>query len=304
MIIGAVGEKDRDYDFLSSIELLILDQTEIFFAQNWDHILHTFDHLHLQPQSARNTDFSRVRSWSLNGWAKYYRQTILLASHEFPEFRSLFNHRCNNYQGKIRVTNPVATGTVRNIIVQTPQVFHRIEVPSLEASFDVRFNHFITTILPQYKNPSMAHCMVYVPSYFDYVRLRNYFKKETVNFVQICEYTKEEKVTRARDKFFHSSAHFLIYSERVHFFKRMRIKGIRHLIFYQPPNWPNFYSEMVNYMQDANQNRRDGCSKDSMTVTVLYTKYDVIQIAEIVGSEKASKMVSSDKSTHMFIATG
>ena len=45
-------------------------------------------------------------------------------------------------------------------------------------------------MLPQFKGPSMAHCLIYIPSYFDYVRIRNYFKKETMNFVQICEYTK------------------------------------------------------------------------------------------------------------------
>lgn len=50
MIVGAPGDKERDYDFLASIELLILDQADLFLAQNWDHLLHVLDHLHLQPQ--------------------------------------------------------------------------------------------------------------------------------------------------------------------------------------------------------------------------------------------------------------
>ena len=33
------GDKERNYDFLNSIELLIMDQTEIFMMQNWEHIL-------------------------------------------------------------------------------------------------------------------------------------------------------------------------------------------------------------------------------------------------------------------------
>lgn len=190
MVIGAPGDKDRDYDFLASIEMLILDQADIFLAQNWDHLLHVMDHLHLQPQSARNTDFSRVRSWCLNGWSRFYRQTLLFASHELAEFRSLFNSRCSNYRGKVRLLNPIVTGTIKHVAVHVSQTFHRIDVLSIQSSFDQRFDYFVNSILPQFKAASKAHCLVFVPSYFDFVRIRNYFKSETINFVQICEYTK------------------------------------------------------------------------------------------------------------------
>lgn len=190
MIVGAPGDKERDYDFLASIEMLILDQADIFLAQNWDHLLHVLDHLHLQPQSARNTDFSRVRPWCLNGWTRFYRQTLMFSSTELPEFRSLFNTRCANYRGKVRLVNPIENGAIKHVAVQIPQVFHRIDVTSIQSSFDQRFEHFVSHILPQYKSASRAHCLVFVPSYFDFVRIRNYFKKETINFVQICEYTK------------------------------------------------------------------------------------------------------------------
>jgi hypothetical protein len=38
---------------------------------------------------------------------------------------------------------------------------------------------------------------------------------------------------QARDEFYHNGRHFLLYTERAHFYRRFRIKGIRHLIFYQ-----------------------------------------------------------------------
>lgn len=40
-IIGAEGEKKRDFDFLSSVELLIIDQADIYLMQNWEHVLVT-----------------------------------------------------------------------------------------------------------------------------------------------------------------------------------------------------------------------------------------------------------------------
>jgi U3 small nucleolar RNA-associated protein 25 len=228
----------------------------------------------------------------------------MFTSVDLPEFRSLFNNRFQNYRGKIRTTNPITVGTIRHITVPVSQAFHRIDVRSVQESFDIRFNHFINVVLPQLRSVSMAHCFIYIPSYFDYVRLRNYFKKEELSFVQICEYSKEGKVARARDMFFHGSAHFMLYSERSHFFKRPRIKGIRHLVFYQPPTWPHFYPEMINLMQDAFQNRNDGLNSSSMTVTCLYTKYDMLQISAIVGSERTAKMAQSYKSTHIFTTSG
>ncbi|KXJ71921.1 hypothetical protein RP20_CCG019385 [Aedes albopictus] len=300
MTIGAEGEAERDYDFLSSIELLILDQAEICMAQNWDHVVHLMDHLHLQPQSTEHTDFSRVRYWCLNGWSRFYRQTLLLSSHDLPEFRSIFNSKCANYRGKIRAANPVKAGSIRHVVVQVPQTFHRIEVTSLDQSFDSKFQHFTTVLLPQLRSITMARCLIYVPSYFDYVRLRNYFKKEELSFVQICEYSKDAKIARARDMFFHGSSHFLLYSERSHFFRRPRIKGIRHLMFYQLPAYPQFYAEMINLMANEYQNRKDGIDASAMTVTVLYTKYDLLRLSAVVGSEQAAKIAASPKAAHTF----
>ncbi|XP_053966957.1 U3 small nucleolar RNA-associated protein 25 homolog [Anastrepha ludens] len=287
------------FDFLNSVEILVLDKTEMFLAQNWENLLHVVDHLHLQPQSLSNVNLQRVRPWCLNGLCRFYRQTIVLSSHELPEIRSLFSNKCVNYSGRVSISNPVLQGDINNVFVTIPQIFHLIDTTSLDSVFDSRFRYFVKEILPRYRNPSFAHCMIYVPSYFDYVRLRNYMKAESISFAQICEYTKKEKVARARDMFFHSGVHFLLYSERYHFYQRTRIKGIRHLIMYQPPMWPQLYSEMVNMMNDSNQNSADALD-DSMSITVLYSKYDIIQLNAILGTESAAELQNSNKTTHSF----
>ncbi|XP_054011268.1 U3 small nucleolar RNA-associated protein 25 homolog [Hylaeus anthracinus] len=300
ILVGAEGEEDRDFDFLASVELLILDQAELFLMQNWDHMIHILNHFHLQPKDSHGTDFSRVRSWCVNGWAKYYRQTLIFSSIHVPEIYGIFNKRCYNYAGKIKVINPVSPGSICHVVVQVPQVFHKFEASSHSQALEHRMEFFITKILPQYKDRIMNHTLIFVPSYFDFVKVRNYFKKEEYSFVQICEYTKDAKIARARDMFFHSDVHFLIYSERFHFFRRIRMKGIRHIIFYAPPTFPEFYSEICNLMQEANQNPRAG-SESNMTVTVLYCKYDIMQLSAIVGTERASKMIRSEKSVHMLM---
>ena len=84
-------DKKRDYDFLSSLELIIVDQADVYIMQNWEHMLHLFDHTHLQPQESHGVDFSRVTMWALSGWSKFYRQTLVFGDFETPEMNSLLS---------------------------------------------------------------------------------------------------------------------------------------------------------------------------------------------------------------------
>lgn len=188
--IGAEGEPDRNYDFLASIELLIFDQTEIFLMQNWDHVLHIMKHTHLQPKESHGTDFSRVRTWCLNGWAKYYRQTLIFSSVVLPEINAIFNKYCKNYAGKVKVIKEYENGCIGLVYVQLPHVFQKINSNSIEHSINSRYDYFINKIVPQHRDPLMKQTLVYIANYFDYVKIRNYFKKEDISFVQICEYSK------------------------------------------------------------------------------------------------------------------
>ncbi|KAL1501121.1 hypothetical protein ABEB36_006506 [Hypothenemus hampei] len=299
-IIKAPGEPDRDFDFLTSIELLILDQTDIFFMQNWFHVMHLFDHLHLKPKELHGTDVSRVRQWCLNLWSKYYRQTLIFSSCQLPHIEALFTKNCTNFAGKVKVANRFESGKINEVYVQMQHIFHKFNAASPVEMVEKRFEFFVEKVLPLHRDTAMTQTLIFIPSYYDYVRIRNHFKKEDVSFVQICEYSKESKVARARDMFFHGDAHFLLYTERYHFYNRIRIKGIRHLIFYQLPCYSHFYSEMCNLMQEFNMNKKVG-SMDNMTVSVIYTKYDILQLAPLLGTERAVRMLESERDVHMLL---
>ncbi|XP_030413468.1 digestive organ expansion factor homolog [Gopherus evgoodei] len=295
-IIGAQGEKKRDFDFLSSIEILIIDEADVYLMQNWEHTLHLMNHLNLLPSESHGVDFSRVRMQNLNNLSKYYRQTLLFSALQDPQINSIFNKNCFNYRGQVAVRNVPLIGSISRVVVQLPHVFRRLEAESSISVIDARFQFFIDKVLPEYRDAIMSHTLIYIPSYFDYVRLRNYFKKEELNFTHICEYTKIPDIVRARHFFLKGEKQFLVFTERFHFYKRYLIKGIRNLIFYELPTYPHFYSEVCNMLM-----ARASGEEATWTCTILYSKYDAQKLAAVVGVDRAAQMLQSEKNVHLFV---
>ncbi|KAM6973299.1 U3 small nucleolar RNA-associated protein 25 homolog [Aplochiton taeniatus] len=294
-LLGAEGENNRDVDFLSSIELLVVDQADIFLMQNWEHLLHVMQHLNLQPLDSHGVDFSRVRMLNLNNWAKHYRQTLVFSSVPDPQINNLLTKHSFNYRGQVTTKNIPIVGSICQVLVQLPHVFQMITTDSFMDQ-DVRFQFFVDKVLPQYRDSVMSHTLIYVPSYFDYVRLRNFMKKEEINFMSLCEYSTKSEVSRARHFFQKGDKQFLLFTERFHFYKRYTIKGIQNLIFYGLPTYPHFYSEVCNMLQVGGQGE-----EASWTCTALYSRYDAQRLTAITGAPRAAQMLQSDKSVHLFI---
>ncbi|KAF0044661.1 hypothetical protein F2P81_003819 [Scophthalmus maximus] len=297
-VLGAEGESKRDFDFLSSVELLVVDQADVFLMQNWEHVLQVMKHMNLQPLDSHGVDFSRVRMWNLNNWAQHYRQTLVFSSIQEPQINNILTKHCANYRGQISTKNMPKTGSICQVLVQLPHVFQMFSSDSF-MDHDDRFQAFVDKVLPQYRDSIMSHTLIYIPSYFDYVRLRNYMKKEEMNFASICEYSSKSEVSRARHFFQKGETQFVLFTERFHFYKRYTIKGIRNLIFYGLPSFPHFYSEVCNMLSAGVQGE-----EASWTCTALYSRYDAHKLAAISGAQRAGQMLHSNKTVHLFITGG
>ena len=146
-----------------------------------------FQHLHLQPREQHGTDLSRVRLWALNDLSAHYRQNLIFSAVPLPEAAALFTRRGTNFAGKVRVENAVSltSASVHRVIVQLPQTFHRFQSTLAKNVSEDRFQFFIKKILPQYLESMMTNTLIFVPSYYDYVRLREHFHKHDINFGQV-----------------------------------------------------------------------------------------------------------------------
>ncbi|KAF9523468.1 digestive organ expansion factor [Crepidotus variabilis] len=279
-------EKEKHADYLTSIEMLIVDQMDALTMQNWEHVKFVLSHLNKLPKESHDTDFSRIKPWFLDGHAHYLRQSILLSAYETPDTRSLFNSSLRNVAGKIRTEKRYKPIEVPAGIDQN---FSHFDCTSPTDEPDKRFHHFTTQILPSVLKSAVqsTNTIIFVPSSYDFIRVHNHFRKQVgVTFSVLSEYSTNQEISRARQSFFKSTSSFLLISERFHFFRRYKIRGARNVIFYAPPDHSQFYSEYLSYpFLD------DGVEGTDVTCRLLYSKYDKFSLERIVGSETVNGLL-------------
>ncbi|KAJ6440421.1 digestive-organ expansion factor [Purpureocillium lavendulum] len=306
MAIGSEEDKKKpDYDFLSSIEMVVVDQADALLMQNWEHVEYIFERLNLQPKDAHGCDFSRVRSWYLEDWAKYFRQTIVLSAFNTPELSELQRMHCHNWAGKVRL-QPEYPGVIQQLGVKARQTFSRFQSHSVDKDPDARFEYFVSAIVPTLvkRAKDSNGTLLFVPSYLDFVRVRNYFANSptmgSVTFGAISEYTDVPEASRARSHFLTGRHRVLLYTERAHHFRRYQFRGVQKVIFYGLPDNHIFYKEIAgDYLSKSEQDLK--IEPGQGTVRVMFSKYDVMKLERVAGSKRVGKMIQDRGDTFDFV---
>ena len=107
-----------------------------------------------------------------------------------------------------------------------------------------------------------------------------------------------------RSRFLSRASPILLLTERFYFFRRVRIKGARHVLFYGPPNVPHFYPEIVNAVTtEGGGSAAVGTGGvGAPTATVLFTRLDAPALERVVGSARAASMApEGPKTSFVFI---
>lgn len=310
---GKKGKK-VDYDFLSSIEMVVVDQADALLMQNWEHVEFIFEHLNLRPVDySDGCDWGRLRPWYSEEWARHFRQTVVLSAYNTPELAELFRVHCQNWEGKARLQleclgklqlqRGIGSGSGG---IKVRQTFSRFQTPSPDRDPDTRFDYFVTTIIPSLlkRGKEAEGTLLFIPSYLDFVRVRNYLANSpdvmTLSFGAISEYTDVPEASRARSHFLNGRHRLLLYTERAHHFRRYQLRGVKRVIFYGLPDNPLFYTEIAGgYLARSEEDMRIEPGKG--VVRVMFSKYDVLKLERIAGSKRVGKMIQDRGDTFDFV---
>lgn len=301
-------KKKKDYDFLSSIEMVIMEQADATQMQNWEHAEYVFSHLNLQPKDTHGCDFSRVRSWYLDGHAANVRQTIVLSAYLTPQINALFNKNMRNFAGRLKYTPDYTAGVIETLpYANIKQTFTRFVSATPPADPDARFKFFHSAILPQITRLSSARSegstgagiLVFIPSYLDFVRVRNSLVEENFSYASISEYTDATDVRKARSHFMSGRHSVLLYTGRAHHFHRYNLRGVKRVVLYGVPENPIFYEEVVGFVGKTLE--RGEAERGEVWVRCAFSKWEVQALERVVGSKRVGRMVSDKGDTFDFV---
>ncbi|KAG6572751.1 Digestive organ expansion factor [Phytophthora cinnamomi] len=263
-------------DFLSTIEVCIVDSASLMAMQNLEHLRTVLRATNLQPKEAPHADFARVREWNLAFLASYFRQTVVFAHGVEPTLNALVTKTCRNISGVVKFVRRYdaadGSASISRVVPQVKQIFQRVDLDhsgrlTAKDEVELRFAYFKKHVFEPLLDHPRKHC---------------------------CEYTTSKQVSRARTSFFHGHCHVMLYTERFHFYHQYQIRGVHQLIWYGLPVMGDFYAEMMNMLpsSDTAGHNDDGFadSTDGKSSIALFTRLDLLRMQRIVGNKRAERM--------------
>ena len=308
-------KNSKVYDFLSSIEIFLMDFSEVFIYQNLEHLNEILSFLNKQPKNNQNiVDINRIKENYANNYGEYLRQNIIISQFKCIDIDVAINDICKNINGKILLEGPYENqiNLIKNEFAEKYNMLNssnyeiRYEFKILrdfkgEEDFQEKFNYFTKNLWQNLYESFEKHTIIFVSSTFDYMILKSFFKKKSKSVCFISEDTDKRDWQRNRLFFEQGKYKFLLYDERAHVYKKINLKFAKNIFFYSLPEDPKIFNEMihlidpVNYNQNLEkynyENKQNEIQKYG-SVIALVTPVEKYNLEKILG-EEAKKIIKN-----------
>ena len=263
-------KNSKVYDFLSSIEIFLMDFSEVFIYQNMEHLNEILSFLNKPPKNNQNiVDINRIKENYANNLGEYLRQNIIISQFKCIDIDAAINDICKNINGKILLNGPYENQItlLKNEFEEKYKLLNsdnyeiRYEFKILrdlkkdEEDFEEKFNYFTKNIWQNLYESFEKHTIIFVSSTFDYMILKSFFKKKSKSVCFISEDTDKRDWQRNRLFFEQGKYKFLLYDERAHVYKKINLKFAKNIFFYSLPEDPMIFNEMIHLIDPVNYNQ-------------------------------------------------
>lgn len=293
-------EKDGNLSVaLSSIEVVVIDEAHVMLMQSWSHVDACLALLNKLPTTTTEglNDMTRIYSWALDGQSRRHRQTLLISAFSHAAFPRTMRESCCNNSGRAVLARSISVGAVSATPVGLRQHFLRLrDVASVEQVDEARFNYFTKSWFPTKIQPLMeqnVRTILYVPSYFDFARLKAWLDDQHRGSVAVlCEHSTQKEQRQALGQFTDQERCLLLFTERFYYFRRYFVKQADAVFFYSPPLVDFFYSDVVS---------RLNVDSPHAQAHTLFCKYDLHELSRVVSGEKAQQMLTRPADSYMIV---
>ena len=373
-------------DCLSSLEIVVVDRADALLMQNWAHVASLLgSSINNLPRSPPVCDVMRVREAHLSGLSRKTRQLIVLSSFTSPAVVAAWSGAAASVAGRARLVARRGGAALEAAPVPVQLSFERVRpaaaaaaaasAPSASASTsaatvdaEARFAHFASVAWPRLcgkaafggegafssSSPSSSSSstpppglLLFVPSYFDYVRVKKFLRAKSVPVADMGEYVPPREAARARTAFFargvgrggagaepvfgtttdsSKKPPVALLTERSHFFHRAVVRGVSAAFFYQLPDHPKFFEEVVSWVGKRKKKKTKRRSKgegggggegggesDSDDddggeafehvpgrAEALFYSVDALALERVVGTERCKRMLKGTEPAYVF----
>lgn len=95
------GSGKLNADFLSSLEIVFLHQSDVMYMQNWEHVEYVMQRTNKLAENDHGSDFSRIRPYFLEGCSAEHRQLIMTTQFNDPCIQASFRAHGQSVAGNL-----------------------------------------------------------------------------------------------------------------------------------------------------------------------------------------------------------